>query len=195
MTAFLLLPTDFTPEDIADLNALLEAKLNARLAAKYLYARVMQDSGAGQLQPGHMVDAGSTTGPANPALSPRISPLCADCAWLAQDGDGPCATHARHCEGCGRAEGLHDGEVSKWKLGPGESPIVERWCSHCDPPITAPDADGIFRGDSWDLDSEELYATAPLPRETPQYFGRDRADYDPCDDKADLNPHSKTEKP
>ena len=80
-----------------------------------------------------------------PQRRPDVLVVCEDCAWLAQDGDGPCATHRRACEGCGvggrpRYEGaakLHDGEISRTKFGPEESPIVERWCDHCDPPEPA----------------------------------------------------------
>lgn len=175
-------------------------------------ARLAQETGAGALSPVETAHAGSVparqtsanldTGTANPgataeagsprSTAPALFPLCEDCAWLRGDGDGPCATHRRACEGCGRGEregvALHDGDISKTKLGPAESRIVERWCDHCDP--------GGDRGDGlpdpWDLSDEELITTCDLPREAPAYYGRDRADYDPADDKSDIQPHERT---
>lgn len=59
----------------------------------------------------------------------------------------------------------------------------------CDHPRTPPPAD------PWDLDESELNHTAALPRETPQWFGVDRGDFDPLDDKSDLSPHTREGKP
>jgi hypothetical protein len=49
--------------------------------------------------------------------------------------------------------------------------------------------------DPWDLASEELNETCALPREVPQFYGRDRGEWDAADDRSDLQPFSKTEKP
>jgi hypothetical protein len=171
---------DFSPTELSVLEELHAAKLEELHAARARYMRPNPNA----------VVAERLAGPS------RMSPLCEDCHWMQGDGGGQCATHARTCESCGRGpnEGvaLHNGDVSKTKVGPGETPITEKWCSHCDPPVTKPDADGIFRGDPWD--SEELDTTCPLPREVPQYYGRDRADFDPLDDKSDILPHGRTTK-
>ncbi len=49
--------------------------------------------------------------------------------------------------------------------------------------------------DPWDLPADELNETAPLPREVPAYWGKDRGDFDPLDDRSDINPFTKTSKP
>lgn len=125
------------------------------------------------------------------AQSSKPSPLCPDCdahEW------GLCATHRRACEGCGRADvPLHSGDVSK-KLGPHETPLAEKWCEHCDP---LPGVGGKFadgQADPWDLSDEELFSSVPLPRETPAYYGRDRGEFDPSDNKSDIQPFERTTK-
>ena len=85
MSAFLLLPRSFDEADIEWLNARLEERLRAHVAAKYLYARVMgKDSGAGQLQPGNMVDGSSPPARQN-SLSPHPAHHAPVCEWV--DGD------------------------------------------------------------------------------------------------------------
>ena len=180
----ILMPLVIGPEA----QATIDARLEQHKSAKRLYGKVMaKDSGAGQLQPGDMVDAGKP--PARQTL--HYSPS-EDCAWLSQDGDGLCATHRRACEECGRSEGLHAGDPSLTKCGPNEAPIVEMWCAHCDPPVGEMYADG--QPDPWSLADEELVTSADLPREVPAYWGRARDEYDANDDKQDIQPFGRTTK-
>ena len=115
-------------------------------------------------------------------------PLCEDCYACQSDpaSFGICATHRRACEGCGRQDTpLHGGGVSATKRGPNDAELRELWCAKCDP----------IEADPWDLASEELFTTCDLPRETPQYYGRDRGEWDARDDKQDLQPFTRTGKP
>lgn len=199
MTRVSIRSIELSPLECEVLSEILAAKLEQHLAdrAKYMKPRAVmaadavQNSGASlqKASDGNMVDAGQTTGPANPAFSP-----CLDCSWLAEDGDGPCATHRRACEGCGRSEGLHDGDPSLTKCGPNGAPIVERWCDHCDPPPAVGEKYADAQLDPWSLADEELSLTAELPREEPKYWGRDRGEFDPLDDKSDIQPFGRTTK-
>lgn len=103
----------------------------------------------------------------------------------------PCTTpDADHCPGCGAAE-----------FGPEHDRVVVDYetCTVVPCPTCRAAEHASFKKrqadvDPWDLDSEELFTTCDLPRENPAYWGRDRADYDAHDDRADIQPHSRTEK-
>lgn len=136
-----LLPSDFDQRDVDDLNVILEKKLQAHLAAKCLYRKVMATSSGAPEDPGD-----SKASPATLPERPALSPICPDCDWMAEDGGGYCATHRRACEGCGRnAVELHEGDFSRTKLARDGKPIVELWCLDCGP-ITEP---------RWSLADEE----------------------------------------
>lgn len=153
-----------TMEDCVELSKLLAAKLERSIAERARYIR--QNSGTGNQAAGAMQD-GSSPAPAN--LPPT----------------GP-----DHCPGCGAAEfgPESDRVVIDWSSGAG---VVEP-CSVCRPVEHASFKKHQAEVDPWDLASEELNLTCPLPRETPAYYGRSREDYDEHDDKADILPHERT---
>ncbi len=155
-------------------------------------ARYLGNNLGAAKQAGSRTDAGNPS-PSKPAL---LDGQCLDCheMWFIDHERRSCATHRAACESCGRNDvPLHTGDLSK-KLGENGAELWERWCSHCDPVVVGEKhADGKL--DPWDLDSEEQFTTVPLPRETPAYWGRDRAEYDAADDRSDIRPFSRTEKP
>lgn len=137
--------------------------------------------------------AGSGTAANGPFSTPEpFEPTCADCIAAREDGlsrNGACATHRRACEGCGRDDVPLHGDLV------GEKGLAELWCDHCDPPVAVGEKFADAEQDPWDLASEELALTRELPREEPKYWGRDRGEYDPLDDKSDLQPFTRVGRP
>jgi hypothetical protein len=168
-----------------DLDTMAE-RLRVHRADKAKYLPQSSGASARQAADGNMVDAGKP--PARQTLH-YSDPTCQDC-----DPGYPCATHARRCEGCFAADDLHNGAASASKRGPGVTALVELWCATCDPPVPVGERFADGQPDPWSLSDEELVTTADLPREPPAYWGRARDEYDPTDDKQDIQPFGRTTK-
>jgi len=201
-------PIELSQHDIE----VIAERLRVHRADKAKCLPPLKDSGAAANSAGNMKDGsspsarensryldtaaagrGATADEGSP-LSTKPSLLLADPTCQDCDPGYPCATHARRCEGCFAADGLHDGTVSTTKRGPGVTALVELWCNLCDPPVPVGERFADGQPDPWSLDSEELVTTADLPRETPAYWARARDEYDAADDKQDIQPFGRTTK-